>query len=191
MTSVLWRSLHVLRTPILCLSDTLVVSASICHRARVLWRLCADNMKHNELCPVLHGCWLHPCVLFWGILCRKPFFNTPQFHHSPLDISRSFPIPFVHHSVAVCMFLAQEHLQALKLGVITFGIVFECTCNCLTMCSNTVFAIELQTCVCRVDDYWLGYKLYCYAYYAHSFQHEAKFRQSKLGWWMVPRSLLQ
>ena len=83
-----------------------------------------------------------------------------------------------------------RRLQALNLGVTTFGLVFECTCNCFTMCMNVVFAIELQTCVCRVADYWLGYKLYCYAYYAHSFEHEAEFRQSKLGWWMFHRSLL-
>jgi hypothetical protein len=80
-------------------------------------------------------------------------------------------------------------LQALKLGVTTSGIEFEFTCTCFTMCSNDVFSIELHECVCRVDDYWFGYKLYCYAY-AHSFQHETEFRQSKLGWWMVPPSLL-
>lgn len=35
--------------------------------------------------------------------------------------------------------------------------------------------------LCRVDDYWLGYKLFCYAYYSRSVQHEAAFRGSKLG----------
>ena len=35
--------------------------------------------------------------------------------------------------------------------------------------------------VCRVEDYWLGYKMFCYAYYSHSFIHESMFRNSKLG----------
>lgn len=36
---------------------------------------------------------------------------------------------------------------------------------------------------CRVADYWEGYKLFCYAYYSHSIEHETEFRQSKLGSW--------
>ena len=35
--------------------------------------------------------------------------------------------------------------------------------------------------LCRVEDYWQGYKLFCYAYYSHSIQHESEFRLSKLG----------
>lgn len=42
--------------------------------------------------------------------------------------------------------------------------------------------------VCRVDDYWLGYKLFCYAYYSRSVQHEAEFRESKLGACFFPPS---
>ena len=41
--------------------------------------------------------------------------------------------------------------------------------------------IDLGVYVCRVDDYWEGYKLFCYAYYSHSCIHETEFRQSKLG----------
>lgn len=37
--------------------------------------------------------------------------------------------------------------------------------------------------VCSVQDYWESYKLFCYAYYSHSFRHESEFRQSKLGLW--------
>lgn len=33
----------------------------------------------------------------------------------------------------------------------------------------------------RVQDFWCGYKLFCYAYYSHSAQHKAEFRESKLG----------
>ena len=35
--------------------------------------------------------------------------------------------------------------------------------------------------VCRVEDYWQGYKLFCYAYYSHSLRHESEFRATKLG----------
>ena len=35
----------------------------------------------------------------------------------------------------------------------------------------------------RVSDYWCGYKLFCYAYYAHSVPHESEFKDSKLGAW--------
>ena len=35
--------------------------------------------------------------------------------------------------------------------------------------------------VCRPEDYWLGYKLFCFAYYSHSIQHELEFENSKLG----------
>ena len=34
---------------------------------------------------------------------------------------------------------------------------------------------------CRIEDYWEGYKLFCYAYYSHSMQHESEFRETKLG----------
>ena len=34
---------------------------------------------------------------------------------------------------------------------------------------------------CRVDDYWEGYKLFCYAFYSHSLLHESEFWHCKLG----------
>ena len=33
----------------------------------------------------------------------------------------------------------------------------------------------------RPEDYWLGYKFFCYAYYSHSMQHESEFQHPKLG----------
>lgn len=38
--------------------------------------------------------------------------------------------------------------------------------------------------MCRVEDYWIGYKLFCFAYYSNSRQHESEFEQSKLGWFI-------
>lgn len=44
----------------------------------------------------------------------------------------------------------------------------------------TVF-VDPQNIFCRLEDYWIGYKLFCYAYYSHSPAHESEFRSSKLG----------
>lgn len=33
----------------------------------------------------------------------------------------------------------------------------------------------------RAEDYWVGYKLFCFAYYSHSVRHEAEFKATKLG----------
>ena len=44
-----------------------------------------------------------------------------------------------------------------------------------------LFHIDLRMYVCRAEDYWEGYKLFCYAYYSHSLRHELEFHQSKLG----------
>lgn len=40
---------------------------------------------------------------------------------------------------------------------------------------------ELWMCLCRAEDFWEGYKLFCYAYYSHSAPHEIQFRHTKLG----------
>lgn len=49
------------------------------------------------------------------------------------------------------------------------------------LCRINVCHIEFRLCACRVEDYWQGYKLFCFAYYSHSEEHEAEFRHSKLG----------
>lgn len=41
--------------------------------------------------------------------------------------------------------------------------------------------LPLALCVYRAEDYWIGYKLFCFAYYLNSRQHEAEFEHSKLG----------
>ena len=45
--------------------------------------------------------------------------------------------------------------------------------------------------LCRVEDFWVGYKLFCYAFYSNSVQHEGEFQQSKLGLWFFPSSMFQ
>lgn len=55
--------------------------------------------------------------------------------------------------------------------------------GCFTMFTYTHdHHIDLRMYACRVEDYWEGYKLFCYAYYSHSLRH-SEFRQSKLGSW--------
>lgn len=54
--------------------------------------------------------------------------------------------------------------------------------RCDTDCNPPhLLFVTIRICVCRVVDYWEGYKLFCYAFYSHSFQHEAEFEHSKLG----------
>jgi hypothetical protein len=52
--------------------------------------------------------------------------------------------------------------------------------------SLRVVFVPSPTCVSRVEDYWEGYKLFCYAYFSHSLQHESAFKQTKLGSWFCP-----
>lgn len=71
----------------------------------------------------------------------------------------------------------------------------RCVCSCGDW-QGLVIALECfvdsRQCLCRVDDYWHGYKLFCYAFYSHSAAHEAEFKDSKLGASLscTPRSLL-
>ena len=41
--------------------------------------------------------------------------------------------------------------------------------------------LSLPMCAYRAEDYWIGYKFFCFAYYSNSQQHEAEFEHSKLG----------
>ena len=54
----------------------------------------------------------------------------------------------------------------------------------LTLLGHVPVAFPL--CVCSVEDYWIGYKMFCFAYYSNSSQHEAEFQRSKLGWSRCP-----
>jgi hypothetical protein len=63
------------------------------------------------------------------------------------------------------------------------------TCNTL-LTHAVIWPILLWHLVCRVDDYWLGYKFFCYAYYSRSVQHEAEFRESILGACFFPPSCI-
>lgn len=53
-------------------------------------------------------------------------------------------------------------------------------CLTLRLCAVILFLTFLQS-LFRVEDYWEGYKLFCYSYYSHSVAHEEEFRRCKLG----------
>ena len=47
-------------------------------------------------------------------------------------------------------------------------------CLTLRLCALLVFVTVRQSLV-RVEDYWEGYKLFCYSYYSHLVPHEEEF----------------
>ena len=44
-----------------------------------------------------------------------------------------------------------------------------------------IWFVDLKNFMCRLEDFWIGYKLFYYAYYSRSLQHEPEFQLSKLG----------
>ena len=60
--------------------------------------------------------------------------------------------------------------------------VHSCTVVVATL-GNILCHIDSCLHVCRVEDYWVGYKFFCFAFYSHSLQHESEFWQCKLGAW--------
>ena len=48
------------------------------------------------------------------------------------------------------------------------------------MCCVGFRFVDICHCRCRVEDYWHGYKLFCYTFYSHSLPHEHEFQESKL-----------
>lgn len=69
---------------------------------------------------------------------------------------------------------AMFSMRDCKMIVLAFG-EFE-QCSRAGMCD-----FDFRCSLCRVEDYWLGYKMFCYAYYSNSAAHESEFRHSKLG----------
>ena len=69
---------------------------------------------------------------------------------------------------------AMFSIRGCKMIVLAFG-EFE-QCSRAGMCD-----FDFRCSLCRVEDYWLGYKMFCYAYYSNSAAHESEFRHSKLG----------
>ena len=52
---------------------------------------------------------------------------------------------------------------------------------CVPLTCGYFLIVAVRPLVCRPEDYWEGYKMFCYAYYSHSSVHESEFRNSKLG----------
>ena len=69
---------------------------------------------------------------------------------------------------------------------IVSAMLLSMVCALPALCRVNNCHIEFRLCACRVKDYWQGYKLFCFAYYSHSKEHEAEFRHSKLGLEILP-----
>ena len=76
--------------------------------------------------------------------------------------------------------------SSLHIVVQTVIVMNPCTNFFFTALAN-VDRIVTRLCVCRVEDYWHGYKLFCYSFYSHSVVHESEFRRSKLGAANLPK----
>ena len=111
-------------------------------------------------------CW-HGCSM---ADCRCCIFCL----HSPLlvffEVVGGWQHGQPHPSLFVVLFKVVTVQSVKTIQYITTHLCVLCLCHRRHVCS-------------RVEDYWEGYKLFCYAYYSHSPQHESTFKQSKLGSW--------
>ena len=85
---------------------------------------------------------------------------------------------FSHIFKAICHTM---HNLPISVSAITLCLTqSQCVVPCV-LARMLLCHIDLRMNVCRAEDYWEGYKLFCYAYYSRSLQHEHEFHQSKLG----------
>jgi hypothetical protein len=77
----------------------------------------------------------------------------------------------------------------LGLGPDVCACLFSSHLLCLTPQFGALLVfVAVRQSLLRVEDYWEGYKLFCYSYYSHSVPHEVEFRRCKLGafFWRPP-----
>ena len=72
----------------------------------------------------------------------------------------------------------QRHVLVSHVFRVCMQVCLECLCLPVADC---LWFADCWKSFCRVEDYWHGYKLFCYAYYSNSEAHESEFRNSKLG----------
>lgn len=85
-------------------------------------------------------------------------------------------------SFAACLrsVMFDSHLSAFFWGASVCWFWSQSVCLTVRFCALLVLVAVRQT-LRRVEDYWEGYKLFCYSYYSHSVAHEEEFRRCKLG----------
>ena len=99
-------------------------------------------------------------------------------------MSTTFVASFVH--TALC------HIRVTSFAVTPLVVFSLCVCKHTFVVMNpstsvfcsalvNVWHIETRLIACKVEDFWHGYKLFCYAFYSHSVEHESEFCRSKLG----------
>lgn len=101
---------------------------------------------------------------------------------------RSIPLP----GSLPCSQLAgggPQPFLLLGLGPGVCACLFSSHLLCLTPQFGALLVfVAVRQSLLRVEDYWEGYKLFCYSYYSHSVPHEVEFRRCKLGafFWRPP-----
>lgn len=112
---------------------------------------------------------------FGGIVVLSSWHVVPTFLWSPQESYGFLSLPWFLTSQYSVQFAADWP----SLGL---SVVFCSHSKQLThMCCVCLRFVDLWPCRCRVEDYWHGYKQFCYAYYSHSLAHESEFRESKSG----------
>ena len=112
------------------------------------------------------------CAVRFSIVCRNCACSRDALRASETLLPSVCPLS--RHLTAVgCMLDVCSLCSA-------FGIT-SLHANFLGCHMRWFLVVDIQPLVCRLEDYWVGYKLFCYAYYSHSFPHVSEFRNSKLG----------
>lgn len=62
-----------------------------------------------------------------------------------------------------------------------FAITYTHSTTLTSVCFVGVCDAGPWPCRCSAEDFWEGYKFFCYAYYSNSTAHELQFRETKLG----------
>jgi hypothetical protein len=110
---------------------------------------------------------------------RFAYIHSPRWWECRLYIKapNCFPVP--SHSSRHAAWL----VNAFRFSFVHTRIFPECILQYLFLLeTQTVICFaDLHSIVCRPEDYWIGYKLFCYAFYSHSIPHVSEFRQTKLG----------
>lgn len=125
------------------------------------------------------------CLLFWLACCGHP----------PCPSSPAFPGSALHFCLSiwnsVCNSVCSVHaigwhsectgVSALSQRVHRNGPLLAWASRPRKHHAHGFCLLRSWTIFCSAEDFWLGYKSFCYAYYSHSSQHESEFRLCKLG----------
>ena len=144
----------------------------------------AISFSFGAVAPILCR-WLHP----WGACLPKVASMVPPA--VPATRRCRLPIPSFHRFPP---FVSQFRMQSLSVGFarlhtpwVFFFHCAGCACRslhqraCPSLAARSTASANQTVCVHSLQDYWEGYKIFCYGYYSNSVRHAAEFRDTKLG----------